>query len=123
MMLNVLKLLTEDGSLAIGDTFSRSILPAVSHHIKFGRAAEPCSLAEYELLAKSGKPILAALISAMQRIQAEIQKNSVTLNKSTFEKCLALAELDHDKHVVPTISFRHGKGILFGVFDLYQPSR
>lgn len=67
-----------------------------------------CSLAEYELLAQSGKPLLSGLVAKVRLLDFSIRKDSSEgggLTATQLEPCLAMAHfLDEDKHVAPTLS-------------------
>jgi len=69
---------------------------AISQHIKVDKESDTCNLAEYELLAQSGKAILTGLVKTMQWVEYDMKFLS---GKKQNEKCLTLVEWDEQIHI------------------------
>ena len=72
---------------------------SISQHIKVDKESDTCNLAEYELLAQSGKPILTGLINTMQWVEYDMKLQSSLEKRKYSEKCLTLVEWDEQTHV------------------------
>ena len=109
--------LDDDEALLIA--LASELCLAVSQRLKFANDLDVCTLAEYELLAQSGKSILAALLASLQSIESDIKAHTVTLTKynaTHLEKCLTLAHLDQRKHVLPINSCLKAATSLVNIF-------
>eukprot|EP00536_Pseudo-nitzschia_multiseries_P002242 jgi/Psemu1/294756/fgenesh1_pm.30_\ len=91
---------------------------AISQHIGVGNnnnnnnnESDECSLAEYELLAQSGKPILSGLSKTMKLVEHDMRTRSNDKNKNNDDdndndqcSCLTLIEPDEQLHAPVLVS-------------------
>lgn len=92
---------------------------AISQRVNTTTEFNTCTLAEYELMAQSGKPVLAGLVTTMRSIESDIKKYTLATTKSKpkfLERCLTLAFLDENKHVAPIISCLKAASSLVNLF-------
>ena len=88
------KMIDEDQALII--SLGAELCLSISQHIKVDKESGACNLAEYELLAQSGKAILSGLVDVMNMVQNDMRSSS------KFRKggnCLTLLDIYEDTHV------------------------
>jgi len=85
----------EDRALLI--RLASELCLAICQHIKVEKASDKCKLAEYELLAQSGKPILTGLLKTMKLVENDMRIKS---DRKKDEKCLTLIEWDEQIHIL-----------------------
>ncbi len=100
---------TIDCDSAILIALAAELCVAMSQHVQTRKDdGNACSMAEYELLAQSGKSILSGLALKIHFLELEMRKHSSQMGglaASRLEKCLAMSIfLDEDKHVAPILS-------------------
>jgi hypothetical protein len=109
--------LDEDGALLI--QLAAELVVALTERVKSVTEVDTCILAEYELLAQHGKPILTGLFNTMQLIDSDIQAFSRAVNGSSSDsmaRCLAGAVLDEKKHAATLISCLKASSSLVSLF-------
>jgi hypothetical protein len=109
--------LDDDKALLIA--LAAELCIAISQRVQNVTETDACTLAEYELLAQSGKSILAGFVTTLRSIESDIQKHTMALTQckpKMMEKCLTLASLDEDKHVDPIISCLKAASSLVSLF-------
>jgi len=75
----------DDRALLIG--LSCELCLAIAQHIKiYNESSETCTLAEYELLAQSGKPMLSGLSKTIKLILEQNTRNTTNSGKTTTAK-------------------------------------
>lgn len=85
----------EDQALLI--SLSAELCLAISQHVKVDKESDTCNLAEYELLAQSGKAILTGLVNIMKMVEFDMRVSS-DLKKD--DNCLTLLECNEQTHVL-----------------------
>jgi hypothetical protein len=109
--------LDDDKALLIA--LAAELCISISQRVKTVVESDTCTLAEYELLAQSGKSILAGFVTTLRSIELDIQKHTMALtqcNPKKLDRCLTLASLDEDKHVDPIISCLKAASSLVSLF-------
>jgi len=85
----------EDQALLI--SLGAELCLAISQHIKVDKESDACNLAEYELLAQSGKPILTGLVNIMKLVENDMRMSS---DRRKDANCLTLLQCDEQTHVL-----------------------
>lgn len=85
----------EDQALLI--SLAAELCLAISQHIKADKESDTCNLAEYELLAQSGKAILAGLLNIMKMVVYDMRLSS---DRRKDGNCLTLLECKEQTHVM-----------------------
>ena len=97
------KVNTIDDDKALLIRLATELCLSISQHIKVDKESGTCNLAEYELLAQSGKPILTGLINTIQWVEYDMKllssSSSSSEKRQHSEKCLTLVEWDEQTHV------------------------
>jgi len=89
------KNIDEDQALLI--SLAAELCLAISQHIKVDKESDTCNLAEYELLAQSGKPILTGLVNTMKLVEYDMRVSS---GRKKDDKCLTLVGWDEQIHTL-----------------------
>ncbi|VEU39024.1 unnamed protein product [Pseudo-nitzschia multistriata] len=87
--------LDEDRALLI--SLASELCLAISQHMKIEKESDTCNLAEYQLLAQSGKPILAGLLNIIKMI---VHDMAIKSDRKKDEKCLTLMDWDEQIHIL-----------------------
>ncbi len=87
------KTIDEDQALII--SLAAELCLAISQHIKVDKESDACNLAEYELLAQSGKAILSGLVDVMKLVVTDMKASS---NRKKDDNCLTLLECNEEIH-------------------------
>jgi hypothetical protein len=110
---------TLDTDQALLIALAAEMCVAMSQRIKTAKESDTCTLAEYEMLAESGKPILTGLVTQLRVIESDIQRDSLALTDVTpklMKSCLTLASLDEQKHTIPIHSCLKAAASLVSLF-------
>jgi hypothetical protein len=102
----------EDRALLI--SLAAELCLGICQHIKVDKESDSCNLAEYELLAQSGKPILSCILKTIDMIERDARAS--TKSRMKDDKCLTLIKLDKEIHVLALNSSMRLAGALVGLF-------
>ena len=103
----------EDRALLI--SLAAELCLAISQHIKIGKKSDSCYLAEYELLAQTGKPILTSLVNIMKMVQGDMKLSSHSRKNDDVLTLLYCEEETHAMVLNSTIKLACSLISLFGV--------
>lgn len=93
---------------------SAELCLAMSQHVQTNKQdGNPCSAAEYELLASNGKTILAGMVSKVRSLDQDMKSPT---NKAT--KCLSTTFMDDEKHITPILSCLRAACSLVNMFGM-----
>lgn len=87
--------INDDQALLI--SLAAELCLAISQHIKVDKGSAKCNLAEYELLAQSGKALLTGLVDIMKMVECDMKVSS---HRTQDEYCLTLLECNEQTHVL-----------------------
>lgn len=101
--------ITIDSDSALLIALAAELCVAMSHHVQTKRDdGDACSLAEYELLAQSGKSILSGLVAKVRFLEHDMRQHSSQMGGLTaarLEKCLSMIHyFEEDLHLAPVLS-------------------
>ena len=83
----------EDQALVI--SLAAELCLSISQHIKIDKESDTCNLAEYELLAQSGKAILSGIVDVMKKVEIDMRALS---DLRMGDNCLSLLECSEQTH-------------------------